>query len=90
MDIIPTKKFQKRSQKLIENKKKLKFKVDEVLFNFKEFGRQSRFWRKKLKGDLIPLEELTLSGDLRIFVIISPDQRFAVLDNIGTHAELFG
>ena len=88
MDLIPTKRFRKKAQKLFENKKNLKTKIDEVLFDFQTFGRKSRFWRKKLKGNLIPLEELELSGDLRIFIKISPDQKFAILENIGTHAQL--
>ncbi len=75
---------------MIENKKNLKVKIDKVLFDFQEFGRQSKFWRKKLKGNFIPQEELEISGDLRILMVISPDKKNAVLKNIGTHAELFG
>jgi mRNA-degrading endonuclease YafQ of YafQ-DinJ toxin-antitoxin module len=88
MELIITKKFQKQAKKLVQNKSKLKEKIDIVLLDFSKFDRQSIYYRKKLTGNLFGYEELSVSGDLRIIVRINPDKKKAVLEIIGSHSQL--
>ena len=86
--IVFGKKFQKQAKKLVENKPKLKQKINKCLIEFAQEGRKASCYRKKLKGNLRPFEELKISGDIRIFIEIDEDRKTVVLELIGTHSQL--
>lgn len=85
---IYAKKFKKQAKSLVQNRQNLKLKVETAVIDFLKEGRESHFYRKKLKGSLAPMEELQVTGDVRIFVTIDDHNRVAVLEAIGTHAQL--
>lgn len=88
MELIFSKTFQKEAKKITQNKPKLKAHINECLIDFAVHGRQATCYRKKLKGRLKPLEELEVGGDIRIFIEIDESNSIAVLERIGTHAQL--
>ena len=90
MEIIISRIFKKQAQKLVENKKALKEKINEVIVDFSGKGRRSNYYRKKLKGNYIGYEELQVGGDIRIVVRISFDEKKAVIQSIGSHSQLYG
>ncbi len=68
MELIITKYFKKRAKKLTENRKSLQSKLDACLLDFAKKGRQSKFYRHKMKGDKKDLDELQIGGDVRIIM----------------------
>jgi len=86
--IIFSKTFKKEAQKLVQNKSNLKNKINECICDFSKNGRNAYCYRKKLKGNLRPLEELKISGDIRIFFEMNESQKKVVLERIGTHSQL--
>ena len=88
MELIITKTFQKQAQKLVENKTNLKMRINECLRDFKENGKQSRFYRKPLRHNWLGFHELQVGGDIRIIVKIHVTNNRAVLMYIGTHSQL--
>ncbi len=88
MELIFSKKFQKKAKKLVEKRKNLKQKINLSLIEFAQKGRQASCYRKKLKGNLWGYEELQLGGDLRIIFRFNQKNNQAVLEDIGTHSSL--
>ncbi len=86
--IIFSKKFIKEAKKITENNKNLKAKINFCIIDFSKNGRNAASYRKKLKGNLRPLEELKISGDIRIFIEIDEEKNIVVLERIGTHSQL--
>ena len=82
------KRFKKKYNKLVENRPKLKNKVDNCIFDFSKHIRQSKYYRKPLKGNFLGYEELQVGGDIRIIVKINKERTIAVLEDIGTHSQL--
>ncbi len=89
MEIIFSKKFQKQAKKIIENKTNLKNKINEVIIDFAQQFRKSKYWRKKLSGNLFGFEELQVGGDIRIIIRVRISKEQVVFEQIGTHSELF-
>jgi mRNA-degrading endonuclease YafQ of YafQ-DinJ toxin-antitoxin module len=88
MELVLTKKFIKQAKKLAQNKPNLKPKIQQCLRDFQQNDRASIYYRKPLKGDKAPLEELQVGGDIRILVDIGSDNTIAVCEQIGTHSQL--
>lgn len=88
MELIFTKKFKKQAQKLGENKPNLKGKINECLKDFKQYGKQSKFYRKPLKYNWSGLDELQVEGGIRIIFKIRIIEGRTVLMQIGTHSQL--
>ncbi len=88
MELVFSKRFQKQARKLVENNPKLKEKISICLGDFSAKERKSEFYRKPLKGRWYGHEELQIGGDLRIVVRVSKNKEIAVMEMIGTHAQL--
>lgn len=86
MEIIFSKTFKKQAQKLVENRKNLKEKINDCIKDFSACGRQSPYYRKKLRGDWFGYEELQIGGDIRIIIKIRFKETEAVFEEIGTHS----
>ncbi|PCI25620.1 hypothetical protein COB57_00135 [Candidatus Peregrinibacteria bacterium] len=87
MEIIFSKTFKKQAIKLIQNRKNLKEKINECIIDFAQNIRSSRFYRKRLKGNLKNFEELQIGGDLRILIRMSIQDQMTVFEQIGTHSD---
>lgn len=88
MELIFSKRFKKQAQKLVENNQKLKQKINDCIADFSKYARDSKYYRKPLKGNWYGYEELQIGGDLRIVIRIDANNQRAVLEMIGTHAQL--
>jgi len=89
MELISTKHFKKRLNKLVESKKpQFKQKVSNCLLDFSENGKRSKYFRHDMKGKSKELSELQIGGDIRIIVKIIFIKDKAYLLDIGTHSQL--
>ena len=88
MELVYSKKFKNEAKKLVENKVNLKIKVNKVLRDFMEKGREASCYRKPLKGQWFGHEELQVGGDIRIIFRMNEDETRVVLERIGSHSQL--